>query len=390
MGLFSSSSTTVINQAYRRAKETLKDRYVSHGIYAGKRHFSDVWLRDSCYASLGALELGDKDVVLANLETMFAHQHESGQIPLRVGQPHFLLKYFGFDAKIPKPRFTEDKGISTPMDSNSLLLITVGRYIQISNDKSFLIRHFDAIKRAMTWNFEQDLNHDLLIEEGPYAGWADSLKKSGTVLYTNVLHFAAVKNMAYLCHTIGRKADEAHYSYLADCIQSYITRLFWNGEHFIDWVSPTGERITHFSTDGNLFAIIFGLASREQSLSILNFIQKNALDSGFSTKTVFPEYPKKWVYPLFRLLGLHDYHNGLEWLWVGCADVIAKSMMGMHSEAHILLERISKKIIEHNGVFEVYDNGKPVNRVFYRSEDWFAWSSGLFVWACHQVGVKGL
>ena len=79
-----------------------------------------------------------------------------------------------------------------------------------------------------------------------------------------------------------------------------------------------------------------------------------------------------------------DYHNGLHWLWIGCIDAVAKFKANNHKQAKHLLFTIAKKIVEFEGVFEVYFEGKPVKRLFYSSEQHFAWSSGLFVWACHE------
>ena len=381
------TSNSIIEQAYEMALTTLKDRYTAGGIYAGKNQFSDIWIRDSCYAALGALSVGDVEVVKTNLETLLAYQNEDGQVPLRVGQKWFLLKYLGVDSKTPQARYTEDKGVSVPADGNSLFITIVERYIQATNDRAFLVRHFDRVKKAMEWNFAQDSNRDTLMEEGHYAGWADSLKKAGTVLYTNVLHFKAVKSFAILCHYIGREAEAKHYDYLADCVQSALNRTFWNGSYYIDWISPNGKRQEYFSTDGNVFAIVFGVADRAQSLKIQAYIKEHQLDQGFSTQTVHPPYKRSLVYSLFHFVNIHDYHNGLEWLWLGCVDAVSKSMLGMNAQAKQLLERIAQKIVDHGGVYEVYDGGNPVKRLFYKSEHWFAWSAGMFVWACHELGM---
>ncbi|NBV42415.1 hypothetical protein EBR96_06580, partial [bacterium] len=106
-----------------------------------------------------------------------------------------------------------------------------------------------------------------------------------------------------------------------------------------------------------------------------------------STGTRHPKYRAKHIYWPFFLINMSDYHNGLDWLWVGCVDAIAKWRCGLEPEGVDHITKIAHKIIEHNGVFEVYENGKPVRRLFYRSEEWFAWSSGLYVWACHELGI---
>ena len=81
------------------------------------------------------------------------------------------------------------------------------------------------------------------------------------------------------------------------------------------------------------------------------------------------------------------YHNGLEWLWIGCVDAVSKHTSGLKKEAEEIVTKLASKILEFNGVYEVYQLGKPVKRLFYNSESYFAWSSGLFVWACKELDL---
>lgn len=374
--------------AYEKAVVTLRDRYDPLGILAGKDHFSDLWARDFCFAGLGALALGDHHAVQRGIETLIAFMKDDGQIPLRVGQKHFLLKYMGFHAKVPQARYIDDKGHSVAVDNNSLFVILAERYISQTGNLDFLHRHYQSIKRAMMWNFTQDSDYDLLMEEGYFAGWADSLKKEGKVLYTNVLHCQAVHAFSRLCKQVSSE-DESHFNQVARDISDRIQTTFWNGTYFIDWVTAS-HRQESFSSEGNVLAIIFGVATQDQSRKIQNYMTESRLTDGFSTTTRHPKYATRHIYWPFLLINMGDYHNGMEWLWVGCADVVAKWRSGLHPEALEHLTKISHKIIEHGGVFEVYANGAPVRRLFYKSEEWFAWSSGMFVWACHELGISTL
>ena len=54
--------------AFEIAKKSLKECYEKNGIIAGKVHYANHWARDSFYASWGALELGDFEIVKKNLE----------------------------------------------------------------------------------------------------------------------------------------------------------------------------------------------------------------------------------------------------------------------------------------------------------------------------------
>jgi glycogen debranching enzyme len=371
-----------LKNAYRIALYTLRERYTKNGINAGRSHFSDIWVRDSCFASLGSLSVNDSSIVKANLQTILNNIKRDGQVPLRIGQRHMILKFLGISGK-PKPRYTEDKSFSTPVDSNSLFLISLRNYYIKTLDLDFIKDNYLMIKKIIDWNFTHDKDGDFLIDEEPYAGWADSLRKRGKVLYSNTLHYAAVKYFSELCKALGEDANFNHYSTLAESIKNKIIELFWNGTYFIDWIHK--HKHNYFSTDGNTLAIIFGLADKEKAKSIQNCIRELDLDHGFSTKTNYPKYNFRHVFPFFFPIRIHDYHNGLEWLWIGCVDAVAKKIAGDEEKAKEMLHRIANKILEYNGVYEVYFNGKPLKRLFYHSEQGFAWSSGLFVWAYNEI-----
>jgi glycogen debranching enzyme len=376
---------TNIDIAYEIAKSTLRDRYAGNGIHAGKSHFSDNWLRDSSFAGLGSLCLGDYEIVRTNILIALKHIKEDGQLPLRIGQKNMLLKMLGIKGKIGAT-YKEDKGVSRPKDQNSLIIILAAKYVEVTKDKQLIMDNFEQLHRAMEWNFSCDEDHDLLIEEGYYAGWADSIKKHGKVLYTNILHYKAVEAFVKLCEIVNNKTAKAHYAAVAKQIKERINALFWNGHYYIDWLGK--HRNDFLATDGNLLAILFDMADDQQAKQIEKHITKYRLDKGEITELNYPKYAAKHIFPLFFPIFIQDYHNGLQWLWIGCADVIAKAKVGREKDGMLLLEAIAKKIVQYNGIYEVYFEGKPLKRFFYSSEQGFAWSAGFFILACHYLGVK--
>jgi glycogen debranching enzyme len=370
--------------AYNMAVATLQDRYADNGILAGKGHFSDLWARDFCFAGWGALKLGDYEVVKQGLETLMGHIGADGQVPLRVGQPVFILKYFGFDANPPRARYKEDKGVSVSVDNNALLIILASQYISVAKDDLFLQTHIDSLKQILAWNYLQDTDDDNLIEEGPYAGWADSLKKQGKVLYTNVLHYQATRAYAELVERLNRQEESQYYHNLADRIRDTLNIHFWNGQFYVDWISG-GKKQETFSSDGNLLAVLYGIASPDRVKQIQRCLVEFQLNRGYTTGTNYPKYRPRNIYFPFFLINMQDYHNGLDWLWLGCLDIVCKWQQGQQSEALAQLTTLSQKIVAYNGVYEVYDKGVPVKRLFYRSEEFFAWSSGMFVWMILEI-----
>ena len=135
-----------------------------------------------------------------------------------------------------------------------------------------------------------------------------------------------------------------------------------------------------------MLAILFKITTPEQSQSIVEYMNKNNIMTDFGCPVVYKNYACSEVYPPFLFLGLKDYHNGLIWFWVSCISSVALHQIGRQKESIELLTKISKKINRDNNVYEVYTKkGNPVNRLFYKSEEGFAWSAGLFVWAYQEL-----
>ena len=220
-----------INKAFEITKSVLKNAYNENGINAGQTHFSDVWIRDSAFAGWGALSIGDYDIIKRFLAHSLDNMNESGQCPLRIGQKYFLLKYIGL--KGPQgPTYIEDKYISIPKDSNSLLIILFLKYIEATNDIEFCETYYQNIKQAMLW-YDAYL-YDNLVSEGPYGGWADSIKKKGRVLYTNVLYFEALKSVTIIAEKINISADKQLFNQKTTVVKEKINDQFWNGHYFND------------------------------------------------------------------------------------------------------------------------------------------------------------
>ncbi len=376
----------IFDAAFTIALINLRNRYTLEGTHAGRHHFSDVWTRDCCFASFGSLSIGDTDIVRTGIITLLKLTNEEGQVPLRVGQKYFLLKYL-FNLKgRSEPRYLEDKRVSYPVDNNPLLFIMIEHYLQKTQNIAFLKPYFPTLSKMLKWEFSQDRDQDLLIEEDYYGGWADSLKKKGKVLYSNVLHWHAVNSFSRICGYLGYTDLSHSFEEISSAIKSQIHTYFWNGRYFIDWINT--HRHDYFSTDGNLLAILFGLTQKEQAISILECIKNFNLDKGASVATNYPKYSCHDIYHPFLFINMGDYHNGMSWLWLGALYAVTLYRTGLKEESHKALYKLAKKILEFKGVFETYSKGKPVKRLFYNSEDGFAWSAGLFVWACKEVGIK--
>ena len=154
----SGSDLETVSQAAYIAMDSLRSRYSENGILAGSTHFADIWARDCCLAAYGALSLEDHEIVRRSIKVLLNNMNSEGQVPLRVGQKYFLLRFLHLHHIVPikeGPVFMEDKYVSIPKDSNSLALIVLANYMKQSQDDVFLDEYFDQAVKVFEWNILQ-------------------------------------------------------------------------------------------------------------------------------------------------------------------------------------------------------------------------------------------
>lgn len=372
--------------AYDIARMALKACVTESGFAAGTHHFVDLWARDSLFATFGANVSGLSSVSKKTIKTFLRYKRSSGYIPyLLLRSRHSIGKYFGRQSYFPFPKAVSRSHMSFGIvpDGGVMTIIAARRYAEYARDTRFLAKNYRAFVHVLTWYRHRC--GDGLVQEWFQCEWADALLKSGKTLYTNVLYFRAIADMAWIARKLKKPNDADGYEKLASHMKQTIHAVLWTGEYFADW--KDWKRQDYFATHPNMLAIIFGLATKSQAASILLKAKKEAWN-GWTLVNSVPEYPI-WRIPILHiLLGLKEYHNGFIWLQPGILYAVAQHVSGMRREAKKTLSGIGKKIVEWNGAYEVYErNSKPVRRRMYRSEHPFAWSAGLFVWASSILNV---
>lgn len=373
----------ILDNAYEISLKALRECYQDQGIVAGKRKFDDYWARDAFFAILGCLSANDLAITRTTLNLFLNNQNKKGQLPRRIDRSYVGLKYIGLKIKrsTPSPRYTNSLFIAKSLDQNSLFVISLLYYIKKTKDFEYLERNFNKIKSTIDWNFlhyKGDLMH-----EGLFASWEDTIIKKGHTLYTNVLHYAALEAFIDLCKFVNY--DYKEYEEKAKLLKEKINEKFWNGKYYNSGLSNKEDV---FCVAGNILATLFNVSDQKKAILIQKYI-KNNLNS-VSLPSSHPRH-NLWRYSILHYFrGSLYYHGGFSWLWLGCLNVIVLLKLDMKKKAEELLGKIANKITEYENVYEVYYNGKPVNKLLFKSEVPFAWSAGLYVFAYNKVHEKNI
>ena len=358
----------MVEEALDRAKDVLDRCSTPGGFFASPDYYNAVYARDALIASLGGLISGEERFVrqwLKSMDTLMDHQSPTGQIPNCV------------DVFVPsRPRIVAFGAA----DASLWFVLTLAYAERLIGARP----EFDqAASHAMFWLRYQDPHEEGLIEQQEATDWMDIIANRGHVLYTNVLHFAALELRGDIkrAHLV----REAINGFLWSNDLGYFRPWVWKQEHG-DW----------FDASANSFAIAFGLADEEQTERILDYIERNEVDRPYPIRTIHPPIQpgdKDWreYYRTEHELNLPDqYHNGGIWPWVGGLYVGALVRAGRLDRARenlVMLAQANRLGREKEWEFNEWlhgISGEP------RGAHDQCWSAGMYIYAhtCVSQGCE--
>ncbi len=362
-------------------------------LCAGLRNFREPWARDLGFASFGLIELEEFQAAKEAFEVFLINQRPSGQFPVKVHATNFVDRYLHSLFKREQPNFSpiRPKYITAhntiSLDGNALLVIAILNYATRAGDLDFIEQHWSALTRAIIWLEGHALEDDGLLHQAAFADWADSIARRGRVLYTNVLYWKALEELARVALLYGQTEERNYFKAKARQLKASINQHFWRPDlgYYV-----TNQVFDNLSSGGNLLAIAWGLTTPEQSHAILDNMNHFNMARPVPTRVVHRAYPRKYIALENRLGGIPHYHTSAAWLWLGAWHVIALARMKRMAEAEMLLYRISEVIVRDGAVHEVYGpDGHYLSTFWYTSEAPLTWSAGMVVHA-HYVFQRNI
>ena len=363
-------------------------------VHAGYRNFSESWARDFGFAAFGLLALRQYTPVKETLEAFLWHQTRDGQLPVKLHSvdvvTRFLHSFFGREQPnevLLKPKYLSGHGAPS-LDGQALLVIAALAYAQESGNFVFLEHHWAELHSAMQWleHYRRGGEHDQLLHQGAFADWADSIARHGRVLYTNVVYWKALSEMAIAASRLSMQQQAVYYFVKAEKVSRAIQKHFWRTDlgYFI-----TSDTLTQLSSDGNLLAIAWELAQPEQAASILRVMEEARMAEPVPTRVTYPSYPRHLIALENLLGGMANYHTSASWLWIGAWHVIALARTGHIEQAGKLVARILAVIVQDRQVNEVHGpDGKPLSSRWYTAEAPLTWNAGMVIYACRIFESK--
>jgi glycogen debranching enzyme len=350
-----------------------------------------IWARDAMIASLGARFAPDDEVqnaLRASLELLRDHRASGGAIPNNV------------DCATLHPNFRAyaDGGLWWIVGS------------------TLLAPDPEVIRQVLHWYEHQDVDQSGLLSIQESSDWQDLFCTRGKGLYINCLYVLALRCAADLYG--GEEAEQLRFR--AARVTERINTWFWYagdgnmlrhishtfstesapGQDSLGrprWVPPkrflTGERYylpylgfrsagEWFDSFGNLLAILAGVADRQQTGIILDFMSRSSVDAWpvrSLTPAVRPGDPDWRDY--YNTLNVpHHYHNGGVWPFLGGFYVAALVKAGRNDAAAAALGRLTQ--LNLLGRFNEWHHGETGEPMGVQDQ---AWSAGMYLFACECV-----
>ncbi|MBN1666666.1 MAG: hypothetical protein JW862_06245 [Anaerolineales bacterium] len=374
------------------AERQLSNRQTKKILHAGYRNFRESWGRDFGFASYGLLALQAYQPVKETLQAFFWHQTSGGQLPVKLHSlpvfSRFLHALFEREQSLQaylRPKYQTGHRTES-LDGQALLVSAACNYIAHSGDSSFARQFWEPLQQAMRWLQSFTGRQDHLLHQRAYADWADSVARHGAVLYTNVVYWQALQDMAALAQRLDYPGEADLYSQEAKTLQQDLNRLLWLPE--VGFFATNAE-YANLSSAGNLLAVAWGLATESQGHAILDALAVAGMATPVPTRAAYPAYRRQDIAVENRLGGLANYHTEGAWLWIGAWHLVALCRLGRLAETQVLLDRIAAVVTRDQQVHEVYGpDGQPLSSFWYTSEAPLTWNAGMLVYAFDVLGQQ--
>lgn len=362
-------------EAYDKSVWILGKCSTPNGFFAAYPGYDMVFARDSMIISLGASLIKDKklqNTFKQSLITLGKNQSKSGQIPNAIDK--FVKK---------RKHHVDYKSI------DSSLWFVIGHYIyrERFKDSSLLKKYESKIKKAVTWLSYQDMGEDEMLEQLPTTDWQDAFPhRYGHTINSQALWYKVLKltNQDELAKKLKKKVNQDKSDKL------------WDKQFYLPWRwknhGKYHEKGEWFDSLGNILAIIFDLAEKNQSEKIISYIKSKKIDKPYPVKAIYPAIKKgskDWQDYFLDAESGKPWHylNAGIWTYIGGFYICALVKMKKFKEAEKQLQKLAEANMKNNGNFVEWLHGLTgkIGRTEAGVESYQGWNAAMYIVAYESV-----
>lgn len=152
------------------------------------------------------------------------------------------------------------------------------------------------------------------------------------------------------------------------------------------------------SADANFTAVAESLLPFDQASTVMRTLRASPIWGSVPGRATWPDFPAEMKSKFVKRAEIPDYHDRLNWVWLGAEAAMADRALGRREACEETLDALSRIIVNYSQVYEVYAvstkkpppwNWAPVKRILYGAEGPFTWSSAK-VYEAQTRGCAGL
>lgn len=197
-------------------------------------------------------------------------------------QSYFINQYYYFDPEITKRTILALRGneeisqhLNTIVDYSMLWVISVYQYYMMTGDKEFLGEIYGKVLKMMEFLEGQLDEHGFLVgREGDwiFIDWSEDMDKCGALAAEQMLLYQCYQTMKVFGLIV--EGEDHGYGERAEGLKQAVMEYFWDEEKgaFIDSFASGRHHVTRHA---NIFAVLFGIADKEQTDKIIRNVLLN-------------------------------------------------------------------------------------------------------------------
>lgn len=269
----------------------------------------------------------------------------------------------------------------------------VDEIFSFTGDLNYLAENLPLADKALEYAINRrDANGLIrLVEYGKWhisegADWVDwyPTRMEGKTIMFQLWYLRALQRLASLHEEfketvingkkIGSKTKADLYCKLAKQVEQSVRKLYWIRDHFVTNVDYGGKIADEIWLDNQVWAIKFGVATKEQTKKIWSFIDADPMK--------YEGVPTRWA----AFDG--PVHGPLTWFGRnGGGDIMARYKTGMCNKGLGLLHNISCVFNRYGDIYEAYD---MQGNIIKGTSGWgnYTEHSGGYIWTVVE-GVFG-
>jgi glycogen debranching enzyme len=367
-------------------------------------YFNQVWARDAAHASANYFVHEFPDAAIDSLATLFWHQRPDGSLPSRVEREYQAVKLTPGLRRWSKPIFyiaRRRRAVSTDNNKESdatrsferpvhegvdfaggedtipVTLIAAGELFHNSaNGKTFIVQHFDKLKKAVDFFAKKkvDSADGLAVMTLENPDWADTIRRKGKLGGVNVWWARGLRAMADIANAIGDEAAAREFENQFEKTRRSVMEKIYseNGEgahgaprEAFFRAEASDDRL---DTVASIFGTLYFLTPDEAF--IVEQTLKQRVGHGSGLQNFDPQYPRKDIFWMHRLMGQWVYHNEFVWPWVTLQNIQVKIKVVLgHSDLAVReqykeeaigdLAKMARIFKEAGGAYEVLQADEP-------------------------------